>query len=80
MLPAEKFSSGSIQNLLLVFSIIGILLFIATILRLKVSFLRKAFVPASLIAGIIGLILGPYVLKVFPSELRSSMGRPCPPR
>lgn len=73
MLPTEKFSSGSIQNLLLVFSVIGILLFIATILRLKVSFLRKAFVPASLIAGIIGLILGPYVSKVFPSELRSSM-------
>ena len=53
--------------------VIGILLFIATILRLKVNFLRKAFVPVSLIAGIIGLILGPYVLKVFPSELRSSM-------
>lgn len=59
MLPTEKFSGGSIQNLLLVFSIIGILLFIATILRLKVNFLRKAFVPVSLIAGIIGLILGP---------------------
>lgn len=73
MLPTEKFSGGSIQNLLLVFSIIGILLFIATILRLKVNFLRKAFVPVSLTAGIIGLISGPYVLKVFPSELRSSM-------
>ena len=69
MLPTEKFSGGSIQNLLLVFSIIGILLFIATILRLKVNFLRKAFVPVSLTAGIIGLISGPYVLKVFPSEL-----------
>ncbi len=73
MLPVEKFSSGSIQNLLLILGILGILLFVATLLRLKVTFLRKAFIPASLIAGLIGLILGPYVLGVFPAEIRSSM-------
>ena len=72
MLPVEKISSGTITNLILYVSIIGILLLIATILRLKINFLRKAFVPASLIAGIIGLILGPYVLGVFPAEMRSS--------
>lgn len=74
MLPTEAFSSGSIQNLLLVLSIIGILLFIATMLRLKIGILRKAFIPASLLAGIIGLILGPHVLGFFPAELTSSMG------
>ena len=79
MLPTEAFSSGSIQNLLLVLSIIGILLFIATMLRLKIGILRKAFIPASLLAGIIGLILGPHVLGFFPAELTSSMGAlpPC---
>lgn len=73
MLPVEKFASGSIQNLMLLFSLIGILLFIATLLRLKINFLRKAFIPASLIAGIIGLLLGPYALGLFPAEIRSSM-------
>ena len=72
MLPAEKITSGTIQNLIVYFAIIGILLFVATLLRLKINFLRKAFVPASLIAGILGLVLGPYVLGVFPAEMRSS--------
>jgi Na+/glutamate symporter len=73
MLPVEKFSSGSIQNLLLILSLIGILLFVAVILRLKINFLRRAFIPASLIAGLIGLALGPYALGLFPGEIRSSM-------
>lgn len=71
-IPTEKIASGTITNLILYLAIIGALLFVATILRLKVSFLKKAFIPASLIAGIIGLILGPYVLKVFPADMRSS--------
>ena len=72
LLTPEKIASGTITNFILYLSILGVLLFIATILRLKVPFLRKAFIPASLIAGILGLILGPYVLGVFPSEMRSS--------
>ena len=71
-IPTEKIASGTITNLILYLAIIGALLFVATILRLKVLFLKKAFIPASLIAGIIGLILGPYVLKVFPADMRSS--------
>lgn len=74
MIPVEKIASGTITNLILYCSIIGVLLFIATLLRTKIAFFRKAFIPASLIAGIIGLILGPYVLKVFPAEMRSSFG------
>ena len=72
MIPVEKIASGTITNLILYLSIISILLFVATILRLKISFLRKAFIPASLIAGILGLALGPYVLGVFSGEVRSS--------
>ena len=71
-ISVEKIASGTITNLILYLAIIGALLFVATILRLKVPFLKKAFIPASLIAGIIGLILGPYVLKVFPADMRSS--------
>ena len=72
LLTPEKIASGTITNFILSLSSLGVLQFIATILRLKVPFLRKAFIPASLIAGILGLILGPYVLGVFPSEMRSS--------
>ena len=58
MIPVEKIAGGSIGNLLYYISIVGLLLVVATIIRLKVPFLRKAFIPASLIAGVFGLILG----------------------
>jgi len=74
MIPVAKISGGVIQNLLLYISIIGLLLFISTIIRLKVDFLRKLFIPASLLAGIIGLILGPHFLKVIPADMMSSLG------
>lgn len=72
MIPVEKIASGTITHLILYLSIIGILLFVATILRMKIKFLSRAFIPASLIAGILGLILGPHVLGIFPSEVTSS--------
>ena len=60
--------------MLLYVSVIGLLLVIATIIRLKVSFFRKAFIPASLIAGFIGLALGPYALNIIPQTIVGSMG------
>src|SRR5690625_6912826 len=38
---------------------IAILLVIGTVLRAKVTFIQKLFLPASIIAGLLGLILGP---------------------
>lgn len=74
MLPIEKIGSSTTQNLLLYLSIVAILIFIATIIRLKVQILKKAFIPASLLAGLIGLVLGPHVLKVIPADIMSSIG------
>jgi ESS family glutamate:Na+ symporter len=74
MLPVVKITGGTVQNLLLYVSVIGLLLVLATIIRLKVPLLRKAFIPASLLAGIIGLILGPHVLKIIPPEITASLG------
>ena len=74
MLPVVKITGGTVQNLLLYVSVIGLLLVISTIIRLKVPLLRKAFIPASLLAGIIGLFLGPHVLKIIPPEITASMG------
>lgn len=74
MIPVEKIASGSMGNLLYYVSIIGVLLVICTLIRLKVPFLRKAFIPASLLAGIVGMILGPHVLGVIPADMMSTIG------
>lgn len=73
MIPVEKIASGTLSNLVLYVSIIGLLLVAATLIRLKVPFLRKAFVPASLLAGLIGLLLGPYALKLIPGDMMNSI-------
>lgn len=74
MLPVEKMSSSTVQNLLIYVSLLSILIFIAAIIRLKVKLLRKAFIPASLLAGVFGMILGPHVLKIIPADIMSSIG------
>lgn len=61
-------------NLLYYVAIVGLLLVVATLIRLKVPLLRKAFIPASLLAGLIGLALGPYALGVIPQDMISSIG------
>ena len=71
MIPTTEVGS-SIQNPFLFYvSMLGILLVIGTYLRLKIPFLKKYFIPASLIAGIIGLLLGPYFLGLIPKHITS---------
>lgn len=74
MIPVEKIASGTLNNLLYYVAVIGVLLVVAAFIRLKVPFLRRAFIPASLLAGLIGLLLGPYALKVIPDDMMSSFG------
>ncbi|MFA9457557.1 sodium/glutamate symporter [Halalkalibacter sp. AB-rgal2] len=47
------------------FIILGILLIIAKWIRLAVPFLQSIFLPSSILAGLIGLLLGPEVLGQF---------------
>ncbi len=74
MIPIEKISGSTLSNIVLYVAIVGLLLVVASLIRLKVPLLRKAFIPASLLAGIIGLIWGPYVLKIIPADMMSSIG------
>jgi ESS family glutamate:Na+ symporter len=74
MLPIEQIPSSTTQSLMIYISIVAILILVATIVRLKVEFLKKAFIPASLLAGIMGMILGPHMLKVIPADIMSSIG------
>ena len=71
MIPTGEITSGTLDTLFVSLSILGILLIIGTILRLHVPFFKKYYFPASLIAGFIGLLLGPSVLKVIPQNVIS---------
>ena len=43
-------------------AIVSVLLLFGFVIREKIPFFRKYFIPASLVAGILGLLLGPQVL------------------
>lgn len=51
------------------FIILGLLLIIGKLLRVYIPFLQKLLVPSSILAGLIGLMLGPEVLGYFGIEL-----------
>lgn len=53
-------------SLLIDFSIMSFLLFIAQLLRSKIKFLQNFYIPSSLIAGFIGLFAGPQFLNIAP--------------
>ncbi len=46
--------------------LISLLLLVGTIIRAKVGFIQKLFLPASIIAGILGLALGPNGFELLP--------------
>lgn len=53
-------------NLLYDFAIAAALLFAAKVLRCKLRFIQCAYIPAALLAGFLGLFLGPQFLNVLP--------------
>ena len=65
MIPTEAVSSAVLNDLLFYFVVMGLLLVAATFLRIKFRIFRRYFIPASLIAGFLGLILGPYGIYCF---------------
>lgn len=63
--------SADLLNLILCVSYLGGLILIGKFLRVKVKLFQKLFLPASLIGGVIGLILGPSALKIVPESIMS---------
>ncbi|MFT4326530.1 MAG: sodium/glutamate symporter [Candidatus Woesearchaeota archaeon] len=49
--------------------ILGVIILIARVIKRHVKIFQKYFIPSSLIAGIIGLILGPQVIGLIPSGI-----------
>ena len=54
-----------LEQLFFTFIFISALLLVGTLLRAKVKAFQKLFLPASVIGGFIGLLLGPIVLKQY---------------
>lgn len=74
MFPTEALSSASLDSLLFSTSLLGLLIFVGVVLRLKVKILKKLFIPASLIAGVLGLILGQYGFGIIPKDISATWG------
>ena len=68
-MPNSEITGSMLDALIVYVAILGVLLLISTWIRLKVSILKRYHIPASLLAGIIGLILGPFFLGIIPKEI-----------
>lgn len=55
-----------IWDVLTDFAIISGLLLVGVLIRAKVKFIQKTFMPASIIAGLLGLIFGPFGFDLLP--------------
>lgn len=55
----------TLTTVLIDISAISVLLLLAFLIRQKIPFFYKYYIPTSLIAGILGLLLGPQVLGQF---------------
>ena len=63
----------TLTDVLVDFAMVSVLLMIAAWLRRKIPFLQRYYIPAALIAGLLGMVLGPQVLgKVSPIYLNCS--------
>lgn len=72
MIPNTALNGATLDALFVHVSMLGILLLVATWLRLKIPLLKQYHIPAALIAGVIGLILGPYFIGVISSEVTAT--------
>lgn len=72
MFPSLSITGADLDSQLLYLAFLGLLVLVGTVIRLKVPILRKWHIPASLVGGFVGLILGPYILNVIPAEVMAN--------
>lgn len=71
MFPIAEITGGTLDSTIMYLAVIGGLLLVATLLRLYVPFFKRFYMPSALIAGVIGLILGPNFIGLIPKELNT---------
>lgn len=69
MFPTGEVSDDAVTTLLFSVAVLGVLLLSGVLLRLGLGFLRRLFLPAALIGGVLGAALGPYGLGLFPQSM-----------
>ncbi|MDR7867475.1 MAG: sodium/glutamate symporter [Sporomusaceae bacterium] len=63
---------ADLLNLMLYVSYLGGLLFVGKILRAKITLFQRLYFPAALIAGFLGLALGPFGVKLIPVAMMNT--------
>lgn len=56
----------AVYTILIDFALAALLIMLGQLIRSRVTFTQKFFIPSSMIAGFIGLILGPHILNILP--------------
>ncbi|TQN33364.1 ESS family glutamate:Na+ symporter [Haloactinospora alba] len=69
MFPTGEVSDDAVTTLLFSVAALGALLLAGVLLRLGLGFLRRLFLPAALIGGVLGAVLGPHGLGLFPQGM-----------
>lgn len=72
MFPTGVLKSADVAMLVFYLAVLGLLLLAGIILRVKISILKKYYLPASLIGGAIGVILGRECLGLLPGDMTST--------
>ena len=54
-------TGASVANVLQAFALLGVFLLIGTLARAKLGVLQRMFLPASVIGGFVGLLIGPAI-------------------
>lgn len=72
MLTISPLEADAFDSLMLALSALSILLLLGVALRAVLPILRRYFIPAALVGGIIGLAAGPYGFGLFGEEINST--------
>lgn len=69
MFPTDEVSGDAVNTLLFAITVLGLLVLAGVVLRLLIAPLRRLFIPAALIGGVLGAALGPYGAGLFPESM-----------
>ncbi len=74
-------SGATLTELMIYCGWLAVFLLVGKLIRARLVFVQKLFLPASIIGGFLGLALGPYVLgktgiQVLPQEMLDLLGAP----
>ncbi|SFN38706.1 glutamate:Na+ symporter, ESS family [Pseudonocardia ammonioxydans] len=67
-----EFDSGALNSLMFSVLGLGVLLVVGALLRMAVPLIRRLYLPAALLGGVVGLLCGQYFLGIVPAEMSAT--------